>query len=53
MGNIFITILLTKASMENYPGGQALAIFHQSFPNNTRMQFIFELHLNGILIFVF
>ena len=40
MGNIFATILLTKASLANYPGGQALAVFHQLFSNNTRMQFI-------------
>lgn len=46
MGNIFATILLTKASLANYPGGQALAIFHQSFSNNTGMQFI----LNYILM---
>ena len=54
MGNIFATILVTKASLANYPGGQALAIFHQTFSNNTRMQFIFELHFeDGVLILVF
>ena len=47
MGNIFATILLTKASMANYPGGQALTNFHQSFSNITSMQFTFELYLEG------
>ena len=42
IGNVFATILLTRASLENYPGGQALAIFHQSISNNnTRKQSIF------------
>ena len=50
IGNVFITILLTRASLENYPGGQALAIFHQSFSNNnTRKQSIFlNLHLDVV-----
>ncbi|KAF8805435.1 alpha-1,6-mannosyltransferase subunit [Phlegmacium glaucopus] len=38
VGNLFATILLTQASMANYPGGQALAIFHQSFQHNTHPQ---------------
>ncbi|KAF8972290.1 alpha-1,6-mannosyltransferase subunit [Flammula alnicola] len=34
-GNLAITILLTKASMANYPGGQALSTFHRLYPFNT------------------
>ena len=50
MGNISATILLIKASMANYPGSQALAIFHRSFLNSTHTLSILELLLDGILI---
>lgn len=33
--NIPITLLLTQASIANYPGGQALSLFHQLYPATT------------------
>jgi alpha-1,6-mannosyltransferase len=34
LGNITITALLTRASVGNYPGGQALSEFHRMYPAN-------------------
>ncbi|KAH9481156.1 putative Dol-P-Man:Man(7)GlcNAc(2)-PP-Dol alpha-1,6-mannosyltransferase [Psilocybe cubensis] len=33
--NLVIAVLFTKASMRNYPGGQALYTFHQLYPAKT------------------
>ncbi|KAF4614053.1 hypothetical protein D9613_007414 [Agrocybe pediades] len=33
--NMLVTVLSTKASMDNYPGGEALSVFHQIYPANT------------------
>ena len=49
LANILITMLLTTASMANYPGGHALALLHSLHPralhNNTKRKSFKRLYL--------
>lgn len=37
------TLLLTQASIANYPGGQALSLFHQLYPHDTTFRRSFSM----------